>query len=77
MGTILLVIILILVFGGGGGYYAHGRYGFAGLAAFSAWFSQCSWCYGSFERSARETALWRVRQATVRRDWRRAVSTGL
>ena len=31
MSTILLVIILILVFGGGGGYYAHGRYGGAGL----------------------------------------------
>ena len=31
MSTILLVIILILIFGGGGGYYAHGRYGGAGL----------------------------------------------
>ena len=31
MGTILLIILLALVFGGGGGYYAHGRYGGAGL----------------------------------------------
>jgi hypothetical protein len=31
MSTILIVILLILIFGGGGGYYAHGRYGTAGL----------------------------------------------
>ncbi|MGD0187645.1 MAG: hypothetical protein ABSC25_20680 [Roseiarcus sp.] len=31
MSTILIIIILILIFGGGGGYYAHGRYGTAGL----------------------------------------------
>ena len=31
MSTILIVIILIVIFGGGGGYYAHGRYGGAGL----------------------------------------------
>ena len=31
MGTILLIILLVLLFGGGGGYYAHGRYGGAGL----------------------------------------------
>jgi hypothetical protein len=31
MSTILIIVILILLFGGGGGYYAHGRYGGAGL----------------------------------------------
>jgi hypothetical protein len=31
MSTILTIILLILIFGGGGGYYAHGRYGNAGL----------------------------------------------
>ena len=31
MSTILIIILLILIFGGGGGYYAHGRYGNAGL----------------------------------------------
>ena len=31
MSTILIIIVLILIFGGGGGYYAHGRYGTAGL----------------------------------------------
>jgi hypothetical protein len=31
MSTLVIIIILILLFGGGGGYYAHGRYGGAGL----------------------------------------------
>ncbi|MFZ2109533.1 MAG: DUF3309 domain-containing protein [Roseiarcus sp.] len=31
MSLIVVIIILVLVFGGGGGYYAHGRYGGAGL----------------------------------------------
>lgn len=31
MSTILIVILLIVLLGGGGGYYAHGRYGGAGL----------------------------------------------
>jgi len=31
MSTILIIVVLILLFGGGGGYYAHGRYGYAGL----------------------------------------------
>lgn len=31
MGLIILIIVLLLVFGGGGGYYAHSRYGGAGL----------------------------------------------
>jgi hypothetical protein len=31
MSRIVIVIILVLLFGGGGGYYAHGRYGGAGL----------------------------------------------
>ncbi len=31
MGMILLIIIVLVLFGGGGGYYAHGRYGGAGL----------------------------------------------
>jgi hypothetical protein len=31
MSTILIIVILILLLGGGGGYYAHGRYGGAGL----------------------------------------------
>jgi hypothetical protein len=31
MSTILIIVILVLLFGGGGGYYAHGRYGGAGL----------------------------------------------
>ena len=31
MSTILIIIVLLLLFGGGGGYYAHGRYGGAGL----------------------------------------------
>jgi hypothetical protein len=31
MSLIVIIIILVLVFGGGGGYYAHGRYGGAGL----------------------------------------------
>jgi uncharacterized protein DUF3309 len=31
MGTVLIIIVLILLLGGGGGYYAHGRYGGAGL----------------------------------------------
>ena len=31
MSTILIIVLLILIFGGGGGYYAHGRYGTAGL----------------------------------------------
>jgi hypothetical protein len=33
MNTILVVIILLIIFGGGGGYYAHGRYGTAGLSS--------------------------------------------
>jgi hypothetical protein len=32
MSLIVIIIILVLVFGGGGGYYAHGRYGGAGLS---------------------------------------------
>jgi len=31
MGLILLIVVLVLIFGGGGGYYAHSRYGGAGL----------------------------------------------
>ena len=31
MMTILLIILIIVLLGGGGGYYAHGRYGGAGL----------------------------------------------
>jgi hypothetical protein len=31
MTTILLIILIIVLLGGGGGYYAHGRYGGAGL----------------------------------------------
>jgi hypothetical protein len=31
MSTILIIVVLVLIFGGGGGYYAHGRYGGAGL----------------------------------------------
>ena len=31
MSTILIITLLILIFGAGGGYYAHGRYGNAGL----------------------------------------------
>jgi hypothetical protein len=31
MSTILIIIVVILLLGGGGGYYAHGRYGGAGL----------------------------------------------
>jgi hypothetical protein len=31
MSTILIIVVLVLLFGGGGGYYAHGRYGGAGL----------------------------------------------
>ena len=31
MGTILIIVLLVLLLGGGGGYYAHGRYGGAGL----------------------------------------------
>ena len=31
MSTLVIIIILILLFGGGGGYYAHSRYGGAGL----------------------------------------------
>jgi Protein of unknown function (DUF3309) len=31
MGTILIIVVLVLLLGGGGGYYAHGRYGGAGL----------------------------------------------
>jgi hypothetical protein len=31
MSTLLIIIVLLLLFGGGGGYYAHGRYGTAGL----------------------------------------------
>src|SRR6202050_2757362 len=31
MGTVLIIILILVVFGGGGGYYAHGRYGGAGL----------------------------------------------
>jgi hypothetical protein len=31
MLTILLIVLLIILLGGGGGYYAHGRYGGAGL----------------------------------------------
>ena len=33
MSTILIIILLIIIFGGGGGYYAHGRYGTAGLGS--------------------------------------------
>ena len=39
MMTILLIILIIVLLGGGGGYYAHGRYGGAGLAGCSAWWS--------------------------------------
>ena len=31
MSTILIIVVLLLLFGGGGGYYAHSRYGSAGL----------------------------------------------
>jgi hypothetical protein len=31
MLTILVIVLLIVLLGGGGGYYAHGRYGGAGL----------------------------------------------
>lgn len=31
MSTLLIIIVLILLFGGGGGFYAHSRYGGAGL----------------------------------------------
>jgi hypothetical protein len=31
MSTILIIVVLLLLFGGGGGYYAHSRYGGAGL----------------------------------------------
>jgi hypothetical protein len=31
MSLILLIILIVLIFGGGGGYYAHSRYGGAGL----------------------------------------------
>lgn len=31
MGTIIIIVLLVLLLGGGGGYYAHGRYGSAGL----------------------------------------------
>jgi len=31
MSIVLVVIVLVLLLGGGGGYYAHGRYGGAGL----------------------------------------------
>jgi hypothetical protein len=31
VGLILLFVVLVLLLGGGGGYYAHGRYGNAGL----------------------------------------------
>jgi hypothetical protein len=31
MLTILVIVLLIILLGGGGGYYAHGRYGGAGL----------------------------------------------
>ena len=33
MTTILLIILIIVLLGGGGGYYAHGRYGGAGLGS--------------------------------------------
>ncbi|MGD0106117.1 MAG: DUF3309 domain-containing protein [Rhodopila sp.] len=31
MSPLLIILLLVLIFGGGGGYYAHGRYGSAGL----------------------------------------------
>ena len=31
MITILIIVLLLILLGGGGGYYAHGRYGGAGL----------------------------------------------
>jgi hypothetical protein len=31
MSLLVIIVILLLLFGGGGGYYAHGRYGGAGL----------------------------------------------
>lgn len=34
MSTILIIVVVLLLLGGGGGYYAHGRYGGAGLASF-------------------------------------------
>ena len=33
MGLILIIAGLVLLFGGGGGYFAHRRYGPAGLGA--------------------------------------------
>jgi hypothetical protein len=45
--TILLIILIIVLLGGGGGYYAHGRYGGPGKAAFWGWcllFLLCSGC---------------------------------
>ncbi len=37
MMTILLIILIIVLLGGGGGYYAHGRYGGAGLGGVLGW----------------------------------------
>ena len=31
MSLLLIIVVLLLLFGGGGGYYAHSRYGGAGL----------------------------------------------
>ena len=45
MLTILAIVLLIILLGGGGGYYAHGRYGGAGLGGVLA---SCSWFCSSF-----------------------------
>jgi hypothetical protein len=45
MLTILVIVLLIILLGGGGGYYAHGRYGGAGLGGVLA---SCSWFCSSF-----------------------------
>jgi len=31
MSLLLIIVVLLVLFGGGGGYYAHSRYGGAGL----------------------------------------------
>jgi len=61
MSTILIIILLILIFGGEGGYYAHGRYGTAGLGGV------LGVCFDRPDSALARRRDWRIRTAHVTR----------
>ena len=60
MSTILIVVVLLLLFGGGGGYYAHGRYGGAGLGGVLGTGTDCFSCIVVDRCAARFMMLKRI-----------------